>query len=168
MAERLIVVDKEKLFYEGVFDAQETINTLKQWLSDKRYLPIEMKHAESTRPEGKYIDMEWAPFFKFSDYAKSVFKIHIQFNEVKDVVVESDRKKQKLQEGKVLIIFSGILETDYEHRWETKPVFYFLRVVFEKYLYTPFLSGYERRVKEELMSLKDTLKAFLNLQRYRM
>jgi len=110
--------------------------------------------------------MDFEPFRKFTDYAKSIVKIRAQFQKVKDVVVERDNKKVKLQEGTVLISFDGILETDYEHRWESKPVFYVLRTVFEKYLYRPFISGFERGVREDTMALKNNLKAFLNLTKY--
>ena len=166
MAERLIVVDKERLDYEGLFEAKELLRVMEQWAKDKGYWLIEKRHGEATKPEGKYIDMDFEPFKKFTDYAKSIIKIRAQFQDVKDAVVERDGKKVKLQDGKIIIIFDGILETDYEHRWESKPVFYVLRTIFEKYVYTPFVSGFERGVKEDLMSLKNNIKAFLNLTRY--
>ncbi|MBW2969720.1 hypothetical protein KY319_01215, partial [Candidatus Woesearchaeota archaeon] len=103
---------------------------------------------------------------KLTDYAKSIIKIRMQFSDVKDVVVDKDGKKTKIQEGKAVIIFDGILETDYEHRWEGKPIFYFLRTVFEKYVYTPFISGFERGVKEDTMALKNNMKAYLGLTKY--
>jgi len=166
MAERLIVVDRDRLEYDGVFDAKEVLRVMQQWSSDKGYWLIEKKHGESTKPEGKYIDMEFEPFKKFTDYAKGIIKIRAQFNEVKDIVIERDGKKVRMQEGKILILLSGILETDYEGRWEGKPLFYVLRTVFEKYVYGPFISGFERGVKEDVMSLKNNLKAFLNLTRF--
>jgi len=166
MAERLIIVDKERLTYEGLFDAKGLFDVMKDWASDRGYWLIEKRHGEATKPEGKYIDMDFEPFKKLTDYAKSVVKIKAQFQEVKDVVVERDGKKVKLQEGRVLLTFDGILETDYEHRWETKPLFYILRTVFEKYVYTPFISGFERGVRQETLTLKNNLKAYLNLEKY--
>jgi len=166
MAERLIIVDKERLEYHGVFDAKEVIRVMDQWAKDKGYWLIEKRHGETTKPEGKLIDLDYEPFKKLTDYAKSIVKIRAQFQNVKDVVIERDGKKVKLQEGKIIIIFDGILETDYEHRWESKPVFYVLRTFFEKYVYTPFISGFEKGIKEDTMTLKNNLKAFLNLIRY--
>ncbi|VVB81372.1 Uncharacterised protein [uncultured archaeon] len=166
MAERLIVVDKERLDYEGLFETKGLFDVMKQWATDKGYWLIEKKHGETTKPEGKVIDFDLEPFKKFTDYAKSIIKIRMQFTDIKDAVVERDGKKVKLQEGKMIMIVDGILETDYEHRWESKPVFYVLRTIFEKYLYTPFISGFERGVKEDVMALKNNVKAFLNLTRY--
>ena len=166
MAERLIVVDKERLDYDGLFDAKEVFKVMQQWATDRGYWLIEKRHGETTKPEGKFIDMEFEPFKKFTDYAKSIIKIRAQFNDVKDVAVERDGRKVKVQDGKIIIIIDGILETDYEHRWEGKPVFYVLRSIFEKYVYTPFVSGFERGIKEDVSSLKNNVKAFLGLARY--
>lgn len=166
MPERLIVVDKERMEYVGLFDAKEVFRVMQQWASDKGYWLIEKKHGETIKPEGKWIDMEFEPFKKFTDYSKSIIKIRAQFQDVKDVVVERDGHKVKLQDGKIVMAFDGILETDYEGRWESKPIFYVLRTIFEKYVYTPFVSGFERGVKEDLMALKNNLKAFLNLTKY--
>lgn len=166
MAERLIIVDKERIDYEGLFEAKGLFEVAKQWATDKGYWMIEKKHGEATKPEGKYVDFDLEPFKKLTDYAKSIIKIRMQFSDVKDVVVDKDGKKTKIQEGKAVIIFDGILETDYEHRWEGKPIFYFLRTVFEKYVYTPFISGFERGVKEDTMALKNNMKAYLGLTKY--
>jgi len=167
MAERNIIVDREQINFEGLFDAKGVLDVMDQWVKDKGYfILIEVRHGEATKPEGKYIDMEFAPFKKFTDYAKSIVKIRAQFNEVKDVVIERDGKKVKLQDGKIVIILDGILETDYEHHWEGKPIFFVLRTLFEKYVYTPYVSGFERGVKEDCDILKNNLKAYLNLTKY--
>ncbi len=166
MAERLILVDKERLEYEGLFDAKEFYRVMQAWAEDKGYWLIEGKHTESIKTEGKWVDMEFAPFKKFTDYAKSVIKIKVQYQRMKDVVVERDGKKHKMQEGKVVALLDGILETDYEHRWETKPVYYVLRTLFEKYVFTPFVSGFEQTVKNDTYALKDNMKAFLNMSKY--
>jgi hypothetical protein len=166
MAERWLVVDKERLEYEGLFDARELYALMDHWMRDKGYWLIEKKHTEAVKPEGRYVEFEFEPYKKFTDYAKSIIKIRMTLHDIKDVVVEKDKTKRKLQEGKVLILFDGILETDYEHRWESKPIFYVLRTLFEKYVYTPFVSGFERGVREDAMHLKENVKAFLNLSRF--
>ena len=167
MAERLTIVEKDRINYEGIFDAKEVFNVIKDWTLDKGYIFVEKSHSESTKAEGKYIDMNMEHFKKFTDYAKSILKMRMQFNEVKDVVVEHDGKKTKQQEGKISIVFDGILETDYESKWESKPIYYILRVLFEKYLYTPFISGFERTIAGDVNSLKNNLKSFLNMTKYR-
>ena len=165
MAEQLIVVDDEKVSYEGIFDMKEVFNVMKQWMSDTGYWMVEKNHTESSKPDGKFISLDLIIFKKFTDYAKSLFNVKVEFYNVKDTVIERDGKKIKMQEGKVIVSFNGILETDYENRWENKPVYYFLRTVFEKYIYLPYMSGFESSVRNDLSSLKGVIKAFLNVAR---
>ena len=89
--------------------------------------------------------------------------MNVQFQGIKDVVVERDGKKVKLQEGKAIISFDILLETDYENRWEVKPLFYVIRIIFEKYVYSPFISSFERQIKADYSLLKNNMKAYLNL-----
>ena len=166
MAEREVVVDKLKLTYEGLFSAKELYNLIDQWFRWKGYDKRENKSIEIVKPEGKFIEMELEPWKKVTDYAKNVIKIRIQMFDVKEVEVEKDHTKVKLNQGKVHFVFDGYLETDYESKWEGKPIFYFLRTIFDKYFYKPFTSGFEKGVKEDLMHLHDQIKAFLNLYRF--
>jgi hypothetical protein len=166
MAERLIVVDKDRLDYDGLFDVKEVHRVFQDWASDKGYWLVEKIHSETTRPEGKIIDLVLEPFRKVSDYVKYIIKIRVQFSNVRDVVVERDNKKVKVQEGKVSVVMTGIVETDYEHRWETKPVWYTIRVFMDKYVLSPFISRSESEVKDDVTSLKNNLKGFLNLSKF--
>ena len=166
MAERLVVVEKEKISYDGLFESKELINVIKQWAADKGYAYFETSHTETTKPEGKYADITLAPFKKFTDYAKSIIRVRVQLNDVKDAIIERDNKKSKVQDGKAAITFEGILETDYEHRWESKPSFFIIRLIFHKYVYSPFISQHEKQIKDDLSTLKNNLKSFLNLTQY--
>ncbi len=168
MAERHIIIEKERLNYEGIFDSQGLFDLIKSWAADKGYWVVEKMHSESLRPEGKYIELGLNPVFKkLTDYAKSVIKIQIQMSEVKTVTVDIDKRKRKLQQGKIKIVFDGILETDYEHRWEMKPMFYVLRTIWEKYVFTPFISSFEKQIRTDLASLRDEIKSYLNLSKFR-
>ena len=52
MAERLIVAEKERLTYDGIFDAKETLNVIKDWLghasikSTERYLQTDIEDKQ--------------------------------------------------------------------------------------------------------------------------
>ncbi len=163
MAERQIVVDGERLSYSGVFAIKEVIKVINDWAADKAYFMVELSHIESVKEDGKYADIKLEPFKKLSDYAKSIVKIRITIDGAKDTIVEIDGKKKKLYDGTIKFLFDGILETDYESRWEQKPIFYILRTIFEKYVYAPFISKFEKKVAGDVKDLKTNLKSFLNL-----
>jgi len=166
MAERFMILQGDKIVYEGLFDMKEFIAVIRQWGADTGYWVIDSNQVESARPEGKYITLNWIIFKKLTDYAKSLFKMEIQFQGIKDVIVERDGKRVKLQEGKAIISFDILLETDYEARWEVKPMFYVIRTLFEKYVYSPFISGFERQIKDDYGGLKSNLKGYLNLAQF--
>lgn len=168
MPERQIVVDNERLSYSGIFDIKEIMKIIKDWAKDKAYFMIESSHTESVKEDGKYADIKLEPFKKLTDYAKSKVKIRITVDQAKDRVVDIDGKKVKMYEGRVGFLFDGILETDYEARWEGKPVFYFLRTIFEKYVYAPFISKFEQTVKNDVDFLKTQLKSYLNMQKLKL
>ncbi len=166
MPEREVVVDKLRLTYEGIFSVPELYKLIDEWFRWKGYDKRENKNIEIVKPEGKFIEIELEPWKKVTDYAKNVIKIRIQMFDIRDVEVEKDNTKLKLNQGKVHFVFDGYLETDYEAKWDGKPIFYFIRTVFDKYLYKPFTTGFERGVKQDVMHLQGQVKAFLNLYRF--
>ncbi|MBW3001973.1 hypothetical protein KY338_02295 [Candidatus Woesearchaeota archaeon] len=163
MAERTTVVEKEVIRYSGLFSVKELYQLIEDFENSKGYFPVENFIEESVEKEGKVITAKLAPFKKLTDYAKAIIKIDIMIDNCKEVEIKRAGKKQKLNKGNVVIEIMSILETDYEHRWEMKPWLYVLRTVFEKYIYTPFLSGFKNALREDTDHLKEQIKAFLNL-----
>ena len=164
MVEIRSVPGKETIKYEGIFSVKELYKLLGQIIDDKGYVPVETFAEETVEKTGKAIELDMEPFKKMTDYAKSVIKIKIRIADCKDVEIAKGKdKKQKLNKGKISIEIDPYLETDYEHRWEATPYLYVIRTLFEKYIYTPFLSGFNNQVIEDTNFLKDQIKAFLNL-----
>jgi len=163
MAERRLIVDNETIAYEGILNITELYKLINDWCDSKRYFPVEQKCQECVSKTGKCVECELEPFKKLTDYAKSVIQIKIRADECTDVTVKRGSKKQKMQKAKVTIIFNAFLETDYEHRWERFPWMYVMRTLFEKYVFTPFLSGFSRGVREDVDHLKSEISGFLNL-----
>lgn len=166
MVERLVLLETEVIKYEGLFEAKEVIGVIKQWAKDKGYVYLEISHIETTKPEGKYVEINGMCFKKLTDYTKSLMRLRVQFNDYKDVVIDQDGKKKKMHEGKVAISTTGFIETDYEGRWESKPHFYFMRILWHKYVYSPLISGHETQIKEDVTMLRNNVKSFLNLTQF--
>lgn len=166
MAERRLIIDKERISYEGLFSVKEVLDTVNEWIFDKGYVPLEKKHTESVKESGKFVEIEMSPFKKVTDYAKNILVLRIVCSDLKEVTVDIEGKKKKLNQGKLQIVFDGYLETDYEGRWEHKPIFYVIRTIFEKYVYTPFLSSFEKNLRTDILLLKNNIKGYLNLFQY--
>lgn len=167
MAEQEFVLDKERIEYDGIFSVAGLYRLIDEWLLDKGYYRKEPQHTESAKPEGKFVEIQLEPSKELSDYAKSVLKIRVQLSNIKDVVIETpEGTKQRQNQGKVLITLSGILETDYEGKWEGKPLFLFIRTIYDKYLYKPLTGGFQATVGADASQLKNAIAGFLNLHRY--
>ena len=166
MAEVDIIVDKLRLQFEGLFSVKDLYYMIDQWFEERNYDRRELRHIERVTPEGKYIEFEMLPWKKYTDYAKCEIRIRLVMDEIKEVEIEKDGSKVKLNQGKLKAVFDGYLSTDYENRWESKPIFFFIRTLFDKYFYKPFTVGFQNNVQADVKEIYDQIKGFLNLYRY--
>jgi len=166
MAEREVVIDKMRLSYEGLLKITDLYKLVDGWLRQKGYDKREKRMAESITKTGKFIEWEMEPWKKITDYAKIVIKLRIIITDVKEVEVEIDKTKVKMNQGKADFVFDGYIETDYENRWESKPLFYFLRTLFDKYVFRSYTTGFHSNAIADVNDLHSRIKSFLNLYRY--
>jgi len=164
MAEVRTVVAKTRIAFEGIFSIKEVRDLIMDWIFAKAYVPIEAKAQQVVKKDSKFFDYRLAPYKKLSDYAKCVVKIVISASNCKDVVVTVAGKKRKMQEGKVLVVVEGLLETDYESKWE-HPWLYAIRVIAEKYILSPFVSHHEKYVESETNQIISEIRSYFNLQK---
>ena len=165
MAEVQTVVPKETLIFEGIFSVKEVHDVVMDWIFAKGYVPIESKAQQVVKKESRFFEYTFIPFKKLSDYAKSCAKIVVSASDCKDIVVDVAGRKRKMQDGKVVITVEGILETDYESKWEKSGWLYAFRVIFEKYIISPFISDFEKHTIGDVEHLISQLRAYLNLQK---
>ena len=166
MAEREVLVDKMRLTYEGLFSIYDMYKMIDEWFEEKGYDKREVKNIESVFPEGKYIEVVMEPWKKLTDYSKSVIKVRMIFSDIKEVQVEKDGMKVKMNQGRAHFVFDAFLETDYENRWESKPMFFLIRTLYDKYFYKGYTSQLKGEVMDAVTELHARIKGFLNLHRY--
>lgn len=166
MVERRIVVEPMTVEYSGLFNVSELYKMIANWITEKSYLKHDMRNFEQVLETGKHIEYVAEPYKKITDYAKYVINITLTMENVKEVVVEKSGSKVRLNQGDVKVELSGFLELDYEHRWEKKPLFYFLRAIFDQFIFKVNTEKFEQGLAEEVNHLHTTTKAFLNLYRH--
>ena len=166
MAERRIVVDTLRLNYQGLFNLNELYLVIDKWFRERGYDKYERNNYEQVFKDGRQIELELEPWKKTSDYAKCAIKMNMLFSNVKDVVVKRDGFNVKMNQGKILITFMGYLETDYENKWESKAFMFFLRTIFDMYIYKIQTNKFEAYVADETSHLYNTIKAYLNMQKF--
>jgi len=166
MVERRVVVDTINLSYSGLFSAPDLYKMLDDWLREKGYTKHEKRNYEQAFQTGKDVFLHQEPYKRITDYVKYVITADINLTGIREVVVDKDKRKVRLNEGEVSISFTGWLEFDWEHRWEKKPLFYFLRAIFDQFIFKVNTDKFEHGLIEEVNQLHTMTKAFLNLYRY--
>ena len=167
MVETYFVVKKQTIKYKGILNVDELYLHIDEWLHSKGFDKVETKTEEHVEKDGKYVQLKLEPFYKFNDYCKEVLRINIHMNNIKDTVVNIDGHKINMQEGNVTIDTDGIFVTDYENRWESRPFYFFIRSLIDKYIYRIYNQKYEAILKETMADFRANLKSFLNLYRFK-
>jgi len=166
MGEKRLVIDQLKLTYEGLLDVNGLIRTIDSWLYEKGYDKWDAKNYEQDLPTGKEVDMELLPWKKITDYFENMFKIRLRISNVKDVEIEHNGVKRIVQKGKLMMIFDAYQHSDYEGMWESKPIFFFFRTLFDKFVFKKTVAYYERWLVNDLYDLHSRIQRFLNIYRY--
>lgn len=166
MAEQRIVVDHLNINYTGIFNITELYQLIDNFIREKGFDKRELRNQEHVTPEGKYIELELQPWKKVSDYVRHQLRVLIRMIKVKEVTIEIDGKRRKMHKGKVIIIIDGIMYTDFEGRWEQRPFYFFLRTIFDKFIYRSYTGQFEDLLVENCGQLYNTAKAYLNMHRY--
>ena len=167
MVETQIIVDGETIAYEGLFDAHELFMLIDSFFHEKHWDKREIQSLEKVEPQGKIVELELQPYKKITDYVRYVIRIFIRMRNITEVEIEKDGHKIRLNKGLVNITFDGFLETDYEGRWEAKPMYIFIRTIFDKFIYKVYTGRFEAELVDTVNMLKSQIKSYLNLARYR-
>lgn len=166
MSEKKLVIDQMKIEYEGLFDLNGLYRAVDAWLYEKGYDRFEARNYEQVLPTGKDIELELQPWKKTTDYFCNRLRLRFRFKNVKNVEVDKDNTTVKVNQGKVIIIMDGYLESDYEGKWEAKPYFYFLRAIFDKYIFKNYFAKAEKWLVNDVFQLHGLIQKHLNLYRY--
>ncbi len=166
MAERKLVVENISISYSGLFDVKEFYKMIDDWFKAKGYDKVVVKHKEYSTETGKNIEILLAPHKNVTDYIRNLIKVWIGMSNIKEVEVKRDKTRFKINKGDVIVVLDGYLELDYEHRWEQKPLFFFLRVLIDKFIHKSEIDKYGEELIEEINEFHNEIRSFLGLHKY--
>lgn len=166
MSEIRTVVDHLSINYSGLLSFKELYRTIREWFGNKGYIFVELQNTENVMEAGKEIYINLEPFNKITDYAKLVIRVQIKATELIDVLVTVDGTKKRMNKAKIGVVLDGYLVTDYENKWESKPMMIFLRTIYDKFLFKARTEEYNERVKADVENLRGNIKSSLNLYKY--
>ncbi len=167
MAEYNFVLKNQEIGYEGLFTVGDLYKVINKFFKDKTYDWREVRHHEYVGDASKFVEIEMRPNKIISDYAKKEIRIYLMISDMKDVIIEQDGKKINMQKGKIDISIDAVLITDYEGKWESTPFYYFMRTVFDKFIYKRYIDRFDEILKNDTHELISTIKSYLNLYKYK-
>ena len=143
MGEHRIFVDNLRLSYEGAFEANHLFRTIFTYLYDKGYDQKPLKESQYDTPTGKAMEWNAAPWKKITDYIRLEPNIRVIITDMvkKEMVIQG--RKVMVDHGKVLVIINWYMETDYDMRWEDRPMFVFMRALYDKWVFKDYYQRYE-------------------------
>ena len=161
--------EKDKVFggkikQDGLFDFKELYRFCHIYLEDAGYHKVEKEYSEKLVGAAKDIDIKWEASKEISDYFRFIINFNFKIIGMVDVEVQKDNEKKKMNKGSVEIKIEGVLEKDYEHRWENNPFYKFLRTVYDRYIVKSRIESYETKLFEEIDEMIAQIKSFLVLE----
>jgi hypothetical protein len=166
MTEKRLIIDELELTYNGLFDINGLLATIDKIAADKGYAKNEKRRTEKVSTSGKEFYIELRPVKRKSAFYVLMVKLRMSIHNMKDVEVVKDEKKQVLNEGEIKIIFDAWTSTDYEWRWESKPIYYFLRNIFERFFWKVHTDIFIDELVDDTHFFHKNIKAYLNIHRF--
>lgn len=160
-------LDKKSISYQGLFKANELYKSIKEWGEENKYDVGEEKHTEIVVEKGKEVKIPLSLDKKASDYVKYSIKVSIEVKELEDVMITKGKAKERLNKGNVTLNMKAIIETDYDNKWNKKPLFMFMKGLHDKFLRKGEIDDFEKELKSDIGKLYDELRAHLNLFKYK-
>ena len=163
MAEKTLVIDGLELNYKGLFDVNGLLKKIDKNIVERGYSKGEKRREERITASGKEFSIELRPVKRKTDYEAVMIKIRIEITNLKDVEVMRNKVKTKMNQGNVHMLFDAWTTTDYEWRWEQKPLFYFLRNLVERITYKFHTDKFFSEVSDDTHFVYNNIKAYLEL-----
>ena len=161
------VVFDEFVNYSGPFELKELYLTMDHFFKNHHYDKKENKHYEKRTEDERYIELILEPHKTVSESVKYNLNLVIVIRNLKDIEVNMEGKKRKVQQADVTIRFRAFIATVYPSFYDTWPIVFLLRTLVDKYIYKTQLGQYKDELAADAQQLKQNLKAFFNLYQVR-
>ncbi len=166
MVERTLVVDHLRFSYEGLFNAAELYNLISGWFHEKGWDWYEKLNQELVTPTGRQFYMILEPWKSASDFNKLKMAIKVIMTDVKDVEVTQGKDVVRLNHGVIKITFDGYVISDRKGKWKSRPFYWFLGIMMEKYFFRHHFAKMERWIESDVEDLHVKIKNYLNVFKY--
>lgn len=162
MSEQDYIVKELKISQSAQFNMIELYKTLKAWFEINRYGFFEKDYEDVIKKQRKSVKIVWEGQKEIDDYTRYVIMVKLKLDNYQ--IIEA--KREKIVDGKITISFESLIESDYEEKWEDRPIWKFIRSVSDKYFTAKKRGKFEKEVEEDTRDLFHRVKTFLNLYKF--
>jgi hypothetical protein len=163
MAENDHIVKDLDIGYKAQFNLIELYKSLKYWFEVNGYTFYERAYEDVIKGGKKTVKIKWQGIKRIDDYSRLIVMINLKIGNYE--IIET--KKEKLVDGNLKLSFAGDLESDYEEKWEDRPIWKFLRGVSDRFFTEKKRNMYENMLKDDTYDVFNKAKSFLNLYKFR-
>jgi len=159
-----ITAYKGKVKHRGLVDFGSLYNFLYDYYLDEDFDPQENMYYEKNKGDVKEVEIDWEATKNISDYFAMKLTAFWIILGMKDVEVERDGKKVKMQSAVVEISVSGVLIKDPQGIWEKNRFWKFLRKMYDSYIIKKRIEQYEELVIEETVDFLNYTRSILAIE----
>lgn len=156
----------ESFTYKGLIDVKGLYRLIDKWFQEHGYDKAEMWNFEEVYESGKQITLKLHPYKKINDYAKIEIRLVAMLTKLKETTIEQDGVKKTFMRGQAKFTFDTFIITDYEGHWSTKPFYFFIKTLLDKFIYKSYTDRYEEILMSDKDKIKREIKSFLNMTRF--
>ncbi|MBN1502406.1 hypothetical protein JW930_02585 [Candidatus Woesearchaeota archaeon] len=166
MSELISTVTAETLNFEGLFSMKEIFRIIDKYFRTRAFDKKILFDEEFYTSNGKYIHVKAEYYKKWDNYIRMQIRFWLYVHNLVEVEKEVEGQKIKTNNGKITIIFDGFIQSDFRHRWDSKPIYFLIRTLFEKYFYNGKMEYWENISKYIIYELRSELTSYLNMSKY--
>ncbi len=163
MSETDHIVKDLILSRKAQFNLVELYKSLKYWFEVNGYVFFEKEYEDVVKGGKKSVTIKWEGTKKINDYSKIVLSVSLKIKDYE--IVET--KKEKLVDCSLKVSIDGDLESDYEEKWEDRPIWKFLRAVSDRFFTEKKRNMLETMIKDDSYDIFNKTKSFLNLYKFK-
>jgi len=152
--------------YSGIFDFEGLMSLIRSWIINQGYEFHEtgVKHKVPS-PKGAEQEFAWWGWRKVNSYVKYHVDVWMKFNQLHDVEVVRDGKKEKLQSSTFQIEISGKMELDWGGRFGGSRFLQALGDFYDKYIIGKDIDTiYSDQLYYRMYKLQGVIKEYLQME----
>lgn len=168
MVEKKQVLYDLRTSYNGPLLVEDFYAEIDNWIREKGFEKEPKKKMEHVTKTGKKIEWVIEVHRHLDELHHSVVVLRALLDNVKEIVVKKDGKKVRVNNGDIFINIDGFIQSHIHGSfWQTKPIYYFIRALIDKYIYNFWSFKYDGVVASDCHDLFKRIRAFFNVQKYK-